>query len=158
MEAHMKVILIENVSSLGKAGDVVEVAVGYGRNFLIPQKKALEANSYNLSLLERQRDSFLHRLDKEKQKYSEMATNIESLKCTLERQVGKEGKIFGSVTTMDIQELLTKHGIPLERRKIILSHPIKNLGRFIIPVKLHSEVTAQFTVEIVPSPPDQGKA
>ena len=153
----MKVILIETVPSLGKAGDVVQVAVGYGRNFLIPQKKALEANSYNLSLLERQRDSFLHRIDKEKQKNAEMATNIEALTCTLERQVGEEGKIFGSVTTMDIQEFLNEHEIPVERRKILLSHPIKNLGRFTIPVKLHPEVTAQLTVEIVPAPPDKGK-
>lgn len=153
----MKVILIGNVPSLGKPGDVVQVADGYGRNFLIPKKMALEANAKNLNLLERQRDSFLARLDKEKKNYSEVAAKIESLVCTFERQVGEEGKLFGSVTTMDIQECLAENGVAVERRHIVLPHPIKNLGRLTVPVKLHSEVTAQCTIEVVPSPPDKGK-
>jgi large subunit ribosomal protein L9 len=151
MEARMKVILIENVPSLGKAGDVVQVATGYGRNFLIPKKLALEASSANINVLKRQQESFLKTATSEKEKAAELAVKIETLSCTVTRQAGENEKLFGSVTSMDIQEFFTGQGISLDRRKIFLPNPIKSLGSFTVPVKLHPDVTAQLKVEVVPT-------
>jgi large subunit ribosomal protein L9 len=151
MEARMKVILIENVPSLGKAGDVVQVATGYGRNFLIPKKLALEASSANVNVLKRQQESFLKTAAGEKEKAAELAAKIETLSCTVTRQAGENEKLFGSVTSMDIQEFFTGQGISLDRRKIFLPNPIKTLGSFTVPVKLHPEVTAQLKVDVVPT-------
>ncbi len=147
----MKVILIENVPSLGKAGDVVQVATGYGRNFLIPKKLALEASSANINVLKRQQESFLKTAASEKEKAAELAGKIETLSCTVTRQAGENEKLFGSVTSMDIQEFLTGQGISLDRRKLFLPNPIKALGSFTIPVKLHPDVTAQLKVTVVPA-------
>jgi len=150
----MKVILMENVPSLGRAGDVVQVAAGYGRNYLIPRNLALEATPGNLQNLERQRKSFVQRADKTKETASTLATKIDSLSCTLARPAGGNEKLFGSVTSMDLQEFLSEQGIPVDRRKIFLPNPIKTLGSFSIPVKLHPEVTAQLKVNVVPVPPE----
>lgn len=147
----MKVILIETVPSLGQAGDVVQVATGYGRNFLIPKKLALEASSANINVLKRQQESFLKTAAGEKEKAAELAVKIETLSCTVTRQAGENEKLFGSVTSMDIQEFLTGQGISLDRRKLFLPNPIKALGSFTIPVKLHPDVTAQLKVNVVPA-------
>ena len=146
----MKVILIENISSLGKAGDTIQVADGYARNFLIPKKKALEASSFNIRQLDRQRDSFLNKILKEKEKAVELASKIQELSCSLSRPVGDQERLFGSVTSLDIQEFLVAHEINIDRRKIILKSPIKTLGDFTIPIKLHPEVIAQLSVKVVP--------
>jgi len=147
----MKVILIENVPSLGKAGDLVQVANGYGRNFLIPKRLALEASSANMNVLQQQQRSFLKKAAGEKEKAAELAQQIENLSCTFTRQAGEQEKLFGSVTTMDIKEFLSGQGVSLDRRKILLPNPIKTLGSFTIPVKLHPDVTAQLKVNIVPA-------
>jgi len=157
MEARMKVILIENVPSLGKAGDLVQVATGYGRNFLIPKKLALEASSANINVLKRQHESFLKKAANEKEKAAELAAKIENLSCILTRQAGENEKLFGSVTTMDIQEFLSGQGVSLDRRKILLPNPIKTLGSFTMPVKLHPDVTAQLKVNVVPTIPENKK-
>jgi len=154
----MKVILIETVPSLGKAGDIVQVAVGYGRNFLIPKKLALEATPANLQLLERQRESFLDKASKDKRKAQDLAVKIENLAFTLARPAGENEKLFGAVTSMDLQKLLNEQGIAVDRRKIQLPNPIKNLGSFSIPVKLHPEVTAQLKVNVTPAAADQAKS
>ena len=154
----MKVILIETVPSLGKAGDIVPVAVGYGRNFLIPKKLALEATPANLQLLERQRESFLDKASKDKSKAQDLAVKIENLPFTLARPAGENEKLFGAVTSMDLQKLLNEQGIAVDRRKIQLPNPIKNLGSFSIPVKLHPEVTAQLKVIVTPAAVDQAKS
>ena len=154
----MKVILIENVPSLGKAGDLVQVAPGYGRNYLIPKKQALEASPANIQLLERQKQLFLQKAGNEKQRAQEMSAQIESLPCTLSRPVGESEKLFGSVTTLDLQKFLSDKGISLDRRKIHLPSPIKMLGTFMVPIKLHPEVIAQLKVEVVPAPPTKEKS
>lgn len=155
----MKVILLENIPSLGTAGDLVQVAEGYGRNFLVPKKLALEASPANLRQLEQQRESFLVKATKEKQKAAELAARIEQLPCTLTRPAGESEKLFGSVTTMDLQKILQENGIALDRRKIFLPHPIKTLGSYTIPLKLHPEVTAQLKLNVVAaSPADKDKA
>ena len=154
----MKVILVETIPSLGKAGDIVQVAVGYGRNFLIPKKLALEASPGNLKLLERQRESFLDRASKEKNQAQELASKIENLPFTLARPAGENEKLFGSVTSMDLQKFLAQQGVAVDRRKIQLPNPIKTLGSFTIPIKLHPEVTAQLQVQVVPAVGDQPKS
>jgi large subunit ribosomal protein L9 len=154
----MKVILIENISSLGKAGDTIQVADGYARNFLIPKKKALPATSSSIRQLDRQRDSFLNKVSKEKEKAVALASKIQELSCSLPRPVGEQEKIFGSVTSQDIQEFLLAHEINLDRRKIILKSPIKTLGEFTIPIKLHPEVLAQLTVRVIPDDKEKGKS
>ncbi len=149
----MKVILIENVPSLGKAGDTVQVAEGYGRNFLIPKKLALEATPANLHHFEHQRETFLSKATKEKQKAAELALKIEQLPCILARPAGESEKLFGSVTSMDVQKFLQEQGISLDRRKIFLPNPIKALGNYTISLKLHPEVTAQLKVNVVAASP-----
>ena len=149
----MKVILIENVPSLGKPGDTLQVAEGYGRNFLIPKKLALEATAANLHRLEQQRETFLSKATKEKQKATDLALKIEQLPATLARPAGDSEKLFGSVTSMDIQKFLQEQGISLDRRKIVLPNPIKALGNYTIPLKLHPEVTAQLKVNVVGASP-----
>jgi large subunit ribosomal protein L9 len=158
MEDFMKVILIENVASLGKAGDVVAVAPGYGRNFLIPKNLALEATSANTHLLERQKQLFLQKAGQEKHRAQDLAAQIETLPCALPRPVGENEKLFGSVTTLDLQKVLTDKGLSIDRRKIHLPTPIKTLGTFTIPIKLHPEVTAQLKVEVVPAPSTKEKS
>lgn len=153
----MKVILIENVSSLGKAGDIVQVAAGYGRNFLVPKKLALEATAANIQFLERQRESFLEKAGKEKEKAQAMAEKLEGLLCTLARPAGENEKLFGAITSMDLQEFLNSHGLSVDRRKIILPTPIKTLGSFTVPVKLHPEVSTQLKVDVVPAVSDKSK-
>ncbi len=145
----MKVILIQDVPSLGKSGDIVQVAEGYGRNFLIPKKMALEASSANLRHLEQRRDSFLSKASKEKAVAEELAKKIEELTFSISRPAGENEKLFGSVTSMDLQNELAGQGVNLDRRKIHLSNPIKTLGNYTIPVKLHPEVTAQLKVSVV---------
>ena len=154
----MKVILIEPVPSLGKAGDVVQVAVGFARNFLIPKKLALESTPANMQLLERQRESFLGKLGKEKKNAQDLADKIGNLSFTLARPSGESEKLFGSVTSMDLQKLLAEQGILVDRRKIILSAPIKHLGSLTIPVKLHPEVVAEMKITIVPVEADSAKS
>ena len=151
----MKVILIENVPSLGKTGDIVQVAEGYGRNFLIPKKIALETTPANLRHLDQQREVFLHRATKEKQSASDLASKIGELPCTLVRPTGESEKLFGSVTSMDLQKFLQEKGISLDRRKILLPQPIKSLGSYSVPLKLHPEITAQLTVNVVAASPEE---
>jgi large subunit ribosomal protein L9 len=157
LEDPMKVILVETVLSLGKAGDIVQVAAGYGRNFLVPKKLALEATPANLKLLERQRESFLDKAGKEKRNAQDLAAKIENLPFTMARPAGENEKLFGSVTSMDLQKILDQQGIAVDRRKIHLPNPIKSLGSFTVPIKLHPEVTAQLKLQVVPAATDQAK-
>ncbi len=145
----MEVILLENIPALGKAGDIVQVAVGYGRNFLIPKKLAMEATPQNIRLWERQREIFLQKKGKELERARAEAQRIESLTFTIRRAAGESEKLFGSVTSIDLQKALQEQGILVDRKKIILPHPLKKLGSFSIPIKLHPEVTAQMNIQIV---------
>ena len=147
----MKVILAEEIPSLGTIGDVVKVADGYARNYLIPQKKAMQATSKNIKRLEHDESLAKNKLDKNKKEAESIANKIEVLSCTITKQAGEEDKLFGSVTTMDIQENLKGEGIDIDRKKIVLDEPIKKLGDFIVPIKLHQEVTADLKVCVVKS-------
>lgn len=145
----MQVILLENVPSLGKAGDLVKVSDGYGRNYLIPQKKALLATEKSLKVIEHQKRQVQQRMDKTKKDAEKMAQQIAKLSCTFTKTVGESGKIFGSVTSMDIENYLKENGMEVDRKKISLEEPIKNLGMFTVPIKLHPEVAAHLKVWVV---------
>jgi large subunit ribosomal protein L9 len=145
----MQVILLENVPSLGKAGDLVKVSNGYGRNYLIPQKKALLATEKSLKAIEHQKRQVQQRMEKTKKDAEKMAQRIEKLSCTFVKTVGESGKLFGSVTSMDIENYLKENGIEVDRKKISLEEPIKNLGIFTVPIKLHPEVTTHVKVWVV---------
>jgi len=145
----MQVILLENVPSLGKAGDLVKVSDGYGRNYLIPKKKALLATEKSLKVIEHQKRQVQQRLEKGKKDAEKLGQQIEKLSCTFAKTVGESGKLFGSVTSMDIENYLKENGIEVDRKKISLEEPIKNLGMFTVPIKLSAEVTAQLKVWVV---------
>lgn len=145
----MQVILLENVPSLGKAGDLVKVSDGYGRNYLIPQKKALLATEKSLKVIEHQKRQVQQRMEKTKKNAEKMAQQIENLSCTFIKTVGESGKVFGSVTSMDIENYLKENGIEVDRKRISLEEPIKNLGMFTVPIKLHPEVAAHLKVWVV---------
>jgi large subunit ribosomal protein L9 len=145
----MQVILLEDVSSLGKAGDLVKVADGFGRNYLIPQKKAILATEKGIKILEHQKRLVQHRMAKTKKDIQRTAQEIETLSCTFAKSVGESGKLFGSVTTMEIEAYLKENGIEVDRKKIHLEEPIKSVGMFTVPIKLHPDVVANLKVWVV---------
>ena len=145
----MKVILLEDAPSLGKAGDLVKVSDGYGRNYLIPQKKAVIATEKGLKVIEHQKRLILQRMEKAKKDAEKLGQQIENLSCTFAKAVGESGKLFGSVTSMDIENFLKENGIKVDRKKIALEEPIKNLGMSNVPIKLHPEVTTHLKVWVV---------
>jgi len=145
----MKIILLENVPSLGKAGDLVKVSDGYGRNYLIPQKKAMVATEKSVKVIEHQKRLVQQRMDKAKKDAEKLGRQIESLSCTFAKTVGESGKLFGSVTSMDVENYLKENGIEVDRKKIALEEPIRNLGMFTVLIKLHPEVTTHLKVWVV---------
>lgn len=145
----MKVILKEDVPKLGKTGDIVTVSNGYGRNYLLPRGMAALASSRSLKEVEHQKKVIQNRLERQRQESLELARRLETVTCTLARRVGEEDKLFGSVTARDIEGALQSHGILVDRRKILLEEPIKKLGEYTVPVKLHPEVTGMVKVNVV---------
>jgi large subunit ribosomal protein L9 len=144
----MEVILKENVEKLGSRGDVVKVAEGYGRNYLLPHKLAIQANSGNKAVVEQMKAASVRRSAKEKSQAEELGKQFEGLSATFARRAGEGDQLFGSVTSGDIAEAIAKKGITLDKRQIQLHDPLKSLGEFIVPVKLHKDVTAHFKVVI----------
>lgn len=145
----MKVILKEDVESLGKAGQVVTVSAGYARNYLIPQKMALEANTKNVKVLDREKALIAARVDKEHRQAEETAQRLESISVTIERKIGEQGKLFGSVTSRDIEEAFAARGVALDRKSIVLEEPIKETGEFAVKVKLYPKVVGNLNVRVV---------
>ncbi|HEY6010245.1 MAG TPA: 50S ribosomal protein L9 [Nitrospirota bacterium] len=145
----MQVILREDIDKLGKIGDLVKVADGYARNFLVPRKKAIEATSKNVNAMNHAKKMVSDRLRKLKKEAAADADRIKALAVTIKAKVGEEGKLFGSVTTMDIAEAVKAQGVTIDKRKIVLDEPIKRTGDFTITVKLHADVTADFKVSVV---------
>jgi large subunit ribosomal protein L9 len=145
----MKVILLENIKSLGEVGEQVQVADGYGRNFLIPQKKALPATQENLRVFENEKKARAKKAEKKRQEAGALSAALSSLQITISRQAGDDDKIFGSVTNADIAEALEKEGYKIDKRIIDLEDHIKTLGNFEVAINLHPEVTAQIKVWVV---------
>ncbi len=149
----MQIILKEDVPNLGKSGELVTVRPGYGRNYLIPQGKAVIATARNVAEVEHQKKVIAARNAKLLKDSQALADKLAQIEVTVERQVGTEDKIFGSVTTRDIEEGLAEKGVKLDRRKIQLGEPIKSLGKYSIEVKLSPEVTGKFTLWVVAKAP-----
>jgi large subunit ribosomal protein L9 len=146
----MKVILTQDIDSLGLAGEIVEVARGYARNYLIPKKIALEATEDNIKRTETQRKTIEIKRIKLKEDAQKIKERLAEVMITIAQKAGEEDKLYGSVTSMDIANELEKQGITIDRRKIILDKPIKSLGEFSVPIKLHPQVTAPIKVTVVP--------
>jgi large subunit ribosomal protein L9 len=149
----MQVILLEDVPSLGKAGEAVKVSDGYGRNYLIPKKKAILATEKNLKLFQHQKHQIQVGVEKTKKDAERLAQEIDNLSCTFSKTVGESGKLFGSVTSMEIEGYLKDKGIEVDRKKILLDEPIKNLGMHTVPIKLHFDVTAHLKIWVVQENP-----
>jgi large subunit ribosomal protein L9 len=142
----MKVILQENMENLGHIGDVVKVAPGYARNYLIPKGFAMLANERNTKALEHAKRQLEYKKNKMIELAKGIAAKIEGLVLNLVHQAGEEGKLFGSVTNMELAEQLKSHGFEIDRKKIALADPIKQVGEYTVPVKIHPEVTATLKV------------
>ena len=145
----MEVILKEDVANLGHRGDVVKVADGYGRNFLLPRKLALQATLANKAVIEQMKASAARRSAAEKVQAEELLGKLEPVVLTFTRKSGENGHLFGSVTSADIAAELATRGFEIDRRKISLNEPIKSLGNFDVAVKLHREVTAHVKVKVL---------
>ncbi|MBP7342778.1 MAG: 50S ribosomal protein L9 [Deltaproteobacteria bacterium] len=145
----MKVILKQNVPSLGKAGDLVKVHDGYARNLLIPKGWAVEADDKNVKAFEAEKSNVLKRAQKEKSHAEDLAARLSRVTLTLVRKVGDQHKIFGSVTAKDIESALREKGFDIDRKMIIHDEQIKSLGEFKVRVKLQAGVETEFTLHVV---------
>ena len=145
----MKVILKENVESLGKAGDAMKVADGYARNYLIPKGLAVEASSWSLKALEHEKKRIMQKIESERKKAELMIEKLRGVTCTLYRRAGEQDKLFGSVTTKDIEKSLIEQGIEIDRKMIILEEPVRSLGEFPVKIKLQPGVTAEIKIMVV---------
>jgi large subunit ribosomal protein L9 len=150
----MEVILKEDVNKLGHRGDVVKVADGYGRNFLLPGKLAIEANVANKAVVEQMKASSVRKSAKEKTEAETLATQLTAVELVFERKVGENEHLFGSVTSGDIAQQLESKGFTIDRRKISLEEPLKQIGEYHVPVKLHREVTSHVKVTVKGDQPD----
>jgi large subunit ribosomal protein L9 len=146
----MEVILREHVDNLGRRGEIVKVAAGYARNYLLPRKLALLATAGNKNQVERERTRFEAKESDERKAAEAMAARLSSVEVVIARKVGETQALYGSVTTSDIVEALAAKGFDVDRRKLQLAEPIKKIGDVQIPVKLHRDVTANITVRVVP--------
>ncbi len=145
----MQIILREDVSSLGKAGDLVKVANGYARNYLIPRKIAVEASPKNLKALEHEKLLIEHKKRRGRRESESLKEKIESISCTIGVKVGEDDKLYGAVTSMDIEEGLKREGVEIDRRKIELEEPIRTLGVYTVPIKITPETQAKLKVWVV---------
>lgn len=145
----MNVILKEDVKDLGHIGEMLSVKDGYARNFLLPRGLALEANPRNVKALEHEKKKIQEKMRKIKTGAEGLASRISATTITIKAKAGEEDKLFGSVTAMDLAEALSKEGLDVDRKRIVLEEPIKRLGTYTVSVKIHAEVSAQFTVHVV---------
>jgi large subunit ribosomal protein L9 len=144
----MEVILKEDVAKLGHRGDVVKVAEGYGRNFLLPRKLAIEATHANKAVIEQMKQSAVRRSAVEKADSEALARQLDAVTLSFSRKAGEKEHLFGSVTSSDIAEALEQKGFNIDRRKIQLNEPLKSIGEFDVPVRLHRDVTSRVKVVV----------
>lgn len=145
----MKVILKQNVPSLGKAGDLVKVNDGYGRNLLIPKGLAIEANEKNIKTFEHEKKNIMLRAEKEQKAAQDKAASLSSVTITIARKVGDQDKIFGSVTSKDIELALGEKGFDIDKKMIVHDEQIKSLGEFKVKIKLHSGIEAEIKLNVI---------
>jgi large subunit ribosomal protein L9 len=146
----MKVILQEDIKSLGKMGDVANVSDGYARNYLIPKKLAVEANVKNVKSLDHEKRKVEDKAKKIRSEAYGLSEKLSAMALTIRAKAGDEERLFGSITNKDIAEALKAEGLDIDRKRILLDEPIKRLGSYSVGVKVHSEVTAHVNVKVVP--------
>ncbi len=144
----MQIILREDVINLGRPGDVVKVRAGYARNYLLPRNLAVEANPKNIRAFEHQKRIGLQLREAKRKESGKLKDKIEALTVSITARAGEEGKLFGSVTNIDIERALRQQGVDVERRKIVLAEPIKQLGDFTVPVKIDTETEAALKITV----------
>ena len=144
----MEVILKEDVQELGHRGDVVKVADGFGRNFLLPKKLAIEATAANKNVIEQMKQSAIRRSAREKADAEKQVALLDQVALVFTRKVGENDHLFGSVTSAEIAHEIEAKGFSIDRRKVQLDEPLRQLGEYLIPVKLHREVTAHVKVTV----------
>lgn len=147
--AHMKVVLLEDIENLGRVGQVVNVRGGHGRNYLIPQGKALAATKANMALMEQRRRVYEAAAAQQRDAALEIAGRITGLAISIARKVGENEQLYGSVTASDIGDALESKRVVVDKRRILLAEPIKRLGTYKVPVRLHPEVTAELELSVV---------
>lgn len=146
----MQVILREDIDKLGKIGDVVKVADGYARNYLVPMKKAIEATPKNVHAMDHAKKMVADRLRKLKKEATVEADKLKGISVTIKAKAGEEGKLFGAVTSKDIAEAVLAQGIQIDRKKIVLEEPIKRVGDYTVTVKVHTDIAAEIKLSVVP--------
>ncbi len=144
----MKIILKENIENLGKRGDIIDVAPGYGRNYLIPRKLALQVTRSNLKMVEMEQKALRKKLEQEVISFQSVIDQINQTSLSFERKAGDKDVIFGSVSTADIKEALEKQGIEVDKKRILLAEPIKRLGNYTIPIKVFHDERAEIKIEV----------
>lgn len=145
----MKVILKDNIENLGRKGDIVEIAPGYGRNYLIPKKLALEVSLSNMKMIEMEQQALKKRLEKEVLSYQELIQQLNQTTLSFVRKAGEKDIIFGSVSSSDVKEALDKGGFEIDKKKILLIEPIKRLGNFTVAIKVFHEQQAEVKIEVI---------
>jgi large subunit ribosomal protein L9 len=145
----MKIILKEDIKKIGKMGQIVDVANGYARNYLVPKGLAVEASTKNIRSLEHEKKIIQEKAKKLKDSAQDIASRISSMTLTIKAKAGEEEKLFGSVTTMDIAEALLNEGLEIDKKKISLEEPIKRLGSYSVQIKLHSDVSVPLNIQII---------
>ena len=145
----MKIILKEDIKKLGKMGQIVDVADGYARNYLVPKALAVEASTKNIRSLEHEKKIIQEKARKHKDSAQDLASRISAMTLTIKAKAGEEEKLFGSVTTMDIAEALLTRGVEIEKKKIVLEEPIKRLGSYSVQIKLHPDVSVPLNIQVI---------
>ncbi|HZM69023.1 MAG TPA: 50S ribosomal protein L9 [Candidatus Cryosericum sp.] len=145
----MRIVLREDIDKLGRRGEVVDVAAGYARNFLLPKGKALTATEGNLKVVERERRRYVLTQAKEREEAAVVARRLAGISCTIVRKVGENEQLYGSVTASDIADYIAKEGVVIDKRRILLDEPLKALGIYTVPVKVHADVMGEVRVWVV---------
>lgn len=148
--AHTKILLREDVDDLGARGEIVRVRAGYARNYLLPRNLAVEATAGNVKGIEQERAALLRKEAKERATAEAQSQQIGSLELEFKRKAGEQGALYGSVTSMDIAEVLKERGYEIDRHRIHLREPLKRLGEYSVPLRLHREVTIDLKVKVSP--------
>jgi large subunit ribosomal protein L9 len=148
--AHTKVLLREDVDDLGARGEIVRVRAGYARNYLLPRNLAVEATTGNVKGIEQERAALLKKEAKERATAEAQSQQMGSLVLEFKRKAGEQGALYGSVTSMDVAEALKERGYEIDRHRIHLREPLKRLGEYTVPVRLHREVTMDLQVKVAP--------
>lgn len=154
----MKVILKQDLDKLGRKGDIVNVAPGYGRNYLIPRKLGLAVTASNLKMIEIERLALKKKVEQERQSFQGVIGKLNAVTLTFPRRAGEKDVIFGSVSAADVKEALDKLGFEVDKKKIHLDEPIKRLGHFTVPVKIYHEDKAEVKVVVVKDEAGEGEA